>query len=529
MSIQAEKLTDEELEAFFAEGEYEDTEENRQLIKVLDEASKETVNLIIDKMMVVIDLVSGQPLYNYQKPFARRILESLILNDGELITALFSRQSGKSETVANTVAAVMIMFPVLAKVYPNLLGDFAKGVWVGAFAPVDEQADTLYGRIVSRLTGDGAIALMQDPDINDGIKAKGRTVTLKSGSLVRRQTCHPRATIEGRTYHLVLIDEAQGADDTMVDKSITPMMASTNGTMVMTGTPTFQKNVFYKTIQQNKAKQLERGKKQLHFEADYKMASKENARYALHCKKRMESMGFDSDEFKLAYRLIWILEAGMFTTSERILELADKSMSVQKAWFRSPVVVGIDPARKQDSTIVTVIWVDWDHPDEFGFYEHRILNWLDLGHIKNWETQYHRIVEFLRNYNVLKIAVDGAGVGDAVAERLQILMPHVQVEAMPSDRATQSKRWKHLYQLLERGKLIIPGQAKTRELRTWQRFKHELENLQLDYKGPYMLAEAPNESGAHDDYCDSLALGCILTTEDHEMPEVEVSHDIFSR
>lgn len=529
MNIHAEKLTDEELDAFFAEDDIEDTEENRQLIKVLDEASQETVEFIIDKMMVVIDLVSGQPLYKYQRPFARRILESLILNDGEIITALFSRQSGKSETVANTVAAVMIMFPVLAKVYPNLLGDYAKGVWVGAFAPVDEQAETLYQRIVSRLTGEGALTLMEDPDINDAIKGRGRTVTLKSGSLVRRQTCHPRATIEGRTYHLILIDEAQGADDTMVDKSITPMGASTNATMVMTGTPTFTKNVFYRTIQQNKTKQLGRGRKPLHFEADYKAASRENPRYALHVKKRINSMGFDSDEFKLAYRLIWILEAGMFTTSERIMELADTSMHIQKSWYRSPVVVGIDPARKQDSTIVTVVWVDWNNPDEFGFYEHRILNWLDLGHIKNWESQYHRITEFLSGYNILKIAVDAAGVGDAVAERLQILMPHVEVVPMPSDRATQSKRWKHLYQLLERGKLIIPGHAHARKLKTWQRFKHEMENLLIDYKGPYMLAEAPQETGAHDDYADSVSLACILTQEDNEMPEVEQTSDIFGR
>jgi hypothetical protein len=30
-----------------------------------------------------------------------------------------------------------------------------------------------------------------------------------------------------------------------------------------------------------------------------------------------------------------------------------------KAWHRTPVVVGIDPARVKDSTVVTVMWVDY--------------------------------------------------------------------------------------------------------------------------------------------------------------------------
>lgn len=512
------------------EDETEQEREDRLATEVvLDDVTQETVDYIVDKMMVVVEIIRGSPLYAYQKPFARRIIESMVINDGETITALFSRQSGKSETVASTVAAIMIMFPVLAKVFPNLLGDFSKGVWVGAFAPVDDQADTLFGRIVQRLTGEGAQELMSDPDIMDAITAKGRTVRLRSGSLVRRQTCHPRATIEGRTYHLILIDEAQGADDTMVDKSITPMGASTNATMVMTGTPTFHKNVFYRQIQQNKRNQLKRGARQNHFEADYKVASKENPKYAIHCRKQRLKMGEDSDEFKLAYRLIWLLDQGMFTTQERLTELGDVSMEIVKSWHRSPVVVGIDPARTQDSTVVTVVYVDWDNPDEYGIYDHRILNWLDLTGVTRWEEQYYQIVDFLARYNVLRIGVDSAGVGDAVAERLSLLMPHTEVVALPSDRASQSTRWKHLHQLIDRGRLTWPAHAKTRRLKVYKKFIQQMSDLQLSYKGQYMLAEAPNESGAHDDFCDSLALACVLTTEQHEIPVAQVADNPFYR
>ncbi|MDP9870336.1 MULTISPECIES: phage terminase large subunit family protein [Streptosporangium] len=529
MTIQATEyaeLTNDELEDLFDEETEEERAARAATEVVLDEFTQATVDEIVDKMLVVVDELSGHPLYRYQRPFSARIIESVIINDGATLTALFSRQSGKSETVANTIAAIMIMFPVLARVYPNLLGGFAEGVWVGAFAPVDEQADTLFGRIVSRLTSERAIELMNDPDIMDGVKAKGRTLTLNSGSLVRRQTCHPRATIEGRTYHLILIDECQGADDRMVDKSITPMGASTNATHIYTGTPTYTKNVFYRTIQQNKRDQTKRGARQDHFEADYRAAAKENPKYHIHCEKQKLKMGVDSDEFKLSYRLVWLLEAGMFTTSERLDELGDRSMQTVKAWYKSPVVVGIDPARKQDSTIVTVVWVDWDNPDEFGFFEHRVLNWLDLGGTTTWEAQYHRIVEFLSAYHVLSVGVDSGGVGDAVAERLKILMPHVEVVELGSQRPDQSTRWKHLQALMERGKVSWPAHAKTKKLRTYRRFIQEMSDLQLVYTGPYMLAEAPNEAGAHDDYCDSLAMACILTI-DHQMPEAEQSSSPF--
>src|SRR5690606_31555471 len=264
----------------------------------LDQFTQKFVNDLVKKTLVIVDELSGHPLYDYQRPFAARIIESLIINDGATITALFARQSGKSETVANVVAATMVLFPVLAKVYPDLMGKFREGLWVGAFAPTDEQADTLYGRIVSRLTSDRALEIMSDPDINDAIKAKGRTVTLRSGSLVRRQTAHPRALIEGRTYHLILLDEAQGADERVVNKSIARMGAATNATNFFTDTPSYENGVSYNQIQQNKRTQLKRGDMQNQFEAEYRAAGKANPNYKKFVASEKLRIGEDSEEFK---------------------------------------------------------------------------------------------------------------------------------------------------------------------------------------------------------------------------------------
>ena len=133
----------------------------------LDELSQQFVNKLIDKIMLFLKELVGHDLHPYQKPLARRIMESVIINDGEEITALASRQSGKSETVADTVVTLMILLPRLAKIYPELLGKFKDGLWVGLFAPTEGQAETLFGRAVTRLTSERAVEILNDVEIDD--------------------------------------------------------------------------------------------------------------------------------------------------------------------------------------------------------------------------------------------------------------------------------------------------------------------------------------------------------------------------
>jgi hypothetical protein len=495
----------------------------------VEEHTQEWLDGFVARVVTFTEHLVGHDFFDYQRQISARIVESLVLNDGERITILQARQSGKTEVIANTLAACMILLPRLAKAFPDTLGKFKNGVMVGAFAPVQDMSETIYGRIVDRLTSDRATELMLDPDIDDKVAAKGNVTKLKNcGSLVRRQTANPRAKIEGKSYHVVLLDEAQDADEFVVNKSIAPMLAFYNGTMVMTGTPGLFKGVFHKTIQQNKRRQTKRGSRQNHFEFNWKACARNNPNYGKFVRKEMLRLGEDSDEFQLAYNLRWLLDVGMFTTEAVLDELGDTSMEVVRGWSRTPVVVGIDPAKHQDSTVVTVCWVGWDRPDEFGLYDVRVLNWLELPTGMDWEEQYFRIVEFLQPYNVYKVGVDANGVGDAVAERLQRLMPRTEVVPLQSDQATQSVRWKHLMTLMERRMVGWPAHAKTRRLKTYKRFRQQMEDLEKVYKGPNMLAAAPDESDAHDDYPDSLAMAAVLTKEGWELPEVEVTNNPFT-
>ena len=494
---------------------------------VLDEFSQEFIDSLVAKCLVFTEELVGHPFFRYQRLVAARLIESVIIGDGETISFLCARQAGKTETVANVIAALMILLPRLAKLYPDLLDKFRNGLMVGVFAPTENQVETMYGRIVDRLTSERAVEIMLDPEIDDKPDGKGSVLKLtKSGSFVRMQTANPKAKVESKTYHVLVGDESQEIDEYMWNKSISPMGAFYNATSVMTGTPTTSKGVFYRTIQLNKRSETRRGARQCHFEFNWKHCARENPNYAKFVRKEMLRLGEDSDEFQMSYNLKWLLDRGMFTTSTRLDQLGDVSMKTIKSYFRTPVVVGIDPARAVDSTVVTVCFVNWSRTDEFGYFDHRILNWLEIQGT-DWEEQYFLVHRFLSNYSVAMIGIDGQGVGDAFASRMKALMPGTDIEAIPSDPATQTKRWLHLEQLFGRGLVSWPAHAETRRLRTWRRFRQQMEDLEKVYKGKYVLAEAPNERDAHDDYADSLALATILT-KDFTMPQVEVTESPFT-
>lgn len=766
-------ILDEEL----AEEEYEE----------LDETSAEFIDSLVQRLIVFTEQFCDVEFFPYQIPIAYRFIESIVIGDGEELTLIATRQSGKSEVVSNVLASMMVILPRLAPVYPLWLGKFSKGFWCGVFAPVEEQADTIFGRIVNKLTSEHALNFLLDPEIGDkattgGSRGKGKVITLKQcGSLCRMQTCNPKAKIESKTYHFVVVDEAQGADEVMVTKSIKPMLAFNNGTIVLTGTATREKCYFYKMTQYNKRRDTNarRGHRQSHFEYDHKIASKYNKNYAKFIAKEKLRLGEDSDEFLMSYcsvvdtpilmadltyipagkvtpgmklvgfdeerpgkgahrrfkeatvlaseeltmdccevqlsdgttvtctpdhrwlvltagrrtewkrtdellptdtlhrvsptwvdqersyevgylaaafdgegclvtvdgvtkgisfaqrdnamltevqrcldvlgfqykvydgdknndvftlhlrggraermrflgtvrpvRLLakftpellgtlgrhdlngdiehpkvvgvahvgprqvmaikttaktyiadglashncnkWILEKGMFLTEERLESLYDQSMGWVRQWWRTSIVAGIDVARSNDSTVVCAVWVDWDHPDGFGFYEHRVLNWLEINNVE-WESQYFQIIDFLRNYDILRVGVDSQGVGGAVSERLQILMPSIEVIPVSSDSRNQNDRWVHLTELIQREQILFPGHSKARRTKTWKKFHQQMSDLEKTYRGPHLLAAAPNERGAFDDYPDALAIACYMTKMD-TMPTVQVFNNPF--
>lgn len=491
---------------------------------------------LVEKIVKYCEVQAGIDLHPYQREFAKAIVWSLVTNAGEEITALFSRQSGKTETVAVILGGCMVILPTLAKAMPDLyeIGMFKDGLMVGLFAPSNEQSFTAFSRIRERIRSKNAQMIMNDVEIdtyleNDG---KGNPMMLSNGSFVRMQTAAKQANIESKSYHVVLIDEAQDCDNTKVKKSIHPMLAAYNGTIIKIGTSNTKRSDFYDAIRRNIRNEQRHGARKTHFQFDYKVVSKYNPKYKTFVEKEIKRLGYDSDEFRMAYRLHFILERGMFITQDELEEkVYDPKLKHADSEMEYDCVVGIDVAKGGDSTVVTVLRVDYnnmvvneDTGEEYPTKE--LVNWLEFNG-ENHEAQFHQITDWLSQFRVSCIYIDSTGMGDPVADRFEAYYSgQAQVEGYRFTRPSKSVMWKFLYQEINAGRLKVPSHPRTQRLRAWKKFNSQMLDLEKDYIGQYMVCQHPNEKGAHDDFCDSLGLAC-LASQAEALPEIQVSDNFL--
>lgn len=271
------------------------------------EAGKISTTILVTKIFDFCELYSGKILFPYQEQFGKRVIRAVLENDGDEITALFARQSGKSETISDIVGGLMIILPQLANL-PMFAGDvrfemFKDGLWVGIFAPTKRQASITYDRIKSRIQSKSACVVLQDPEFNlTFTTSNGQTVALSNGSFATAISASDGSNIEGESFKLIICEECQDISNYKIRKSIHPMGAAYNANIVKIGTATTFKGDFYDAIQRNK-KDYESGLIAIknHFEYNWEVAAKYNSKYAKYIEKEKKHLGEKSDEFRMSY------------------------------------------------------------------------------------------------------------------------------------------------------------------------------------------------------------------------------------
>ena len=488
---------------------------------------------------------TGVELYPYQEEFARRICQSIILEDGEEITALFARQSGKTESVSVVVVGLSVILPTLARTEglkeDDRINKYKGGLWTGIFAPNYELAGVMHSRMSTRMSSDSMMRVLEDPDLGIELQGGRKVLRLPNGSYVDANSAGPQANIEGKTYHLIICEETQDISNYKIRKSIHPMGASTNATMIKIGTPNQQKNEFFDACDRNRKKTATLGVDDLptHFQYDYEYPARYNPRYSAYIEREIERLGYDSDEFRMSYRLHWMLERGHFIAPEIFDECGVKKTHNLKAKKKGKrisfklnenhyyndktcdnMIASVDIGRSNDSTVVTVAKVWWDNPIMFAGedrYHTHIVNWLEIEG-DDHETQYPQILQFLSNYNIGSIIVDATGRGDPIFDRLKADLYAEDITVVPFIFSQRSKHegYTILYQEIKTQRLTYPAGEFARKNKRWQRFVRQMYELQKDWKGKYMDVKAPTggkrggRSEGHDDYSDSLMLLCYL-------------------
>ena len=493
-------------------------------------STTELVNMIYN----FCEIYSGKVMYAYQTQFSKRIIRSVLENDGAEITALFSRQSGKTETIAITVGGLMIILPEMAKM-PMFADDqrlsmFKDGFWVGIFAPSQRQAQITYGRMKSRLQCKESVAVLEDPDFRlEFTTSNGQTVALSNGSFCTAISASDGSNIEGESFKFIICEECQDISNYKIRKSIHPMGAAYNATICKIGTATTFKGDFYEAINRNK-KEYQEGKIRIrnHFEYNYKVVMKYNPKYAKYIEREKRSLGEQSDEFRMSYNLEWIISRGMFVSIDKLEKTCgDKFLNRVESDYVATHVAGIDVGggsaknkNEADSTIITIVEVDWNNPvlmesstdEETGedivylAYNTYIKDWKEIKpeEAEDYEVQYQMIMEYLKNFNVAKIVIDAT----REASLGQRIRANVRSEVILFTFSTVSKSeiYKHLQTEISTGRARFPMGEETQNSVEYKKFIQQLGDLQKGYSGSNLVVSHPQERGAHDDYPDSWAL-----------------------
>lgn len=494
--------------------------------KLVDMLSKKvsagnfTTNELVNVVYNFCEVYCGVTMFPYQKQYSKRIIKSVLENDAAELTALFARQMGKTEVVANTVGGLMIMLPKLANM-PMFAGDkrlemFKTGLWVGIFAPSLRQATTAYNRLKARLQSKSAMAILADKDFNlEFNTSNGQTVSLNNGSFVTCFSASPKSNIEGESFKLIICEECQDISDFKLKKSISPMGAAYNATMIKIGTATTFKGDFYEAIQRNIRNYNEKVIPiKDHYEYDYKVGIKYNPKYEKYIEKEKQKLGEFSDEFQMSYALKWILQRGMFIEISKFIDNnCDPSLPYVLQDKSKTHVVGIDLAKGDDSTVVAVVEVDWSSPavyeenttedgedTVFQAFDTKLKCWFEIFG-DDYNEQYYEILDILAEFNVAKVVID-ATKESSMADRLKA---NLRAEVVPYVFSSKSKSdlYKHFDGEIKAKRFLVPRAEETRE---YQLFLQQMSDLQKSYKGAYMVVAHPAVRGAHDDYPDATAL-----------------------
>lgn len=489
---------------------------------------------LVDRIYNFCEVYSGRVMYKYQTQFSKRIIRSVLENDGAEITALFARQSGKTETIAITVGGLMIILPQLANM-PMFADDprltmFKDGLWVGIFAPSQRQAQITYRRMKARIQCKESMAILEDPDFRlEFSTSNGQTVALTNGSFVTAISASDGSNIEGESFKFIICEECQDISNYKIRKSIHPMGAAYNATICKIGTATTFKGDFYEAIQRNKKDfEEKRIKIRNHFEYNYKVVQKYNPKYAKYIEREKRSLGEQSDEFRMSYNLEWIISRGMFVDIDKFEEdCGDVFLDRVGRDLVANHVGGIDVGggsdkkrKDSDSTVVTIVEVDWKNPvlmessyneetqeeEIYLAYNSYIKDWLEIAPeiAEDYEEQYHIIMDYLKNFKISKLVIDATR-ESSLGQRIRANVKY-DVELFVFSTKSKSDLYKNLDKEINSGRARFPRSPETIETREYKKFTQQIADLEKGYSGSNLVVSHPPERGAHDDYPDSWAL-----------------------
>ncbi|GIW22565.1 MAG: hypothetical protein KatS3mg068_1572 [Candidatus Sericytochromatia bacterium] len=475
-------------------------------------------DIIVDFLVASSEILSGMELFEHQKIFIRRIFRSIVLREGADIVGLWSRQSGKTQTVSVAIATLCIIMPKLARIFKELK-DYERGFFAGIFAPTEKQAKISYNRVKSIVKSEYCKKFMENPAINVNFLKEG--LKWDNGSIVFYGSAKMSSNIEGDTGHLIYIDEAQDIDEEVFSYKINPMRAFTNGTLVLTGLPSTNK--FFKT-KYNEAKinsSFLPDDRKLLFEFDYRFVCRFNKYYEAFVNNQLKKEGGDSLFFRRNFLLDWdtFKSLGKSFDIEFFINKCCKSYLDFNDYTNGYLVAGLDLAYTGVSVLTIGEIVETDRKQGDFLVKEFILKILDIFKFEKLSTidLQEQVYLLLSRYDKKHIfTFDNTGGGQYFVETFKNiyrdLSPHIR--ALNFNKHSKSLLTSLFNDLVNQGKIYFPSSNKARAKESWKLFMKQLSSVELVESDVGIYFNSKNKYMFPDDFLDSFLL-CLNSYYDY--------------
>lgn len=394
-------------------------------------------------------LYPARRLRGYQLPFAKAVVESVLAGGGQEFAAVFSRQSGKDEALAQLCAFLLSRYRMRG------------GSIVVALPSLRPQGLIARDRLLERL---------RTPLTARGLRVREGAIVELGRASVRFLSAAPSANSRGNTASLLLVaNEAQDIEPDVWDAVFAPMAASANATTLFLGTVWTSDTLLARQMRLLRERERHDGRQRL-FLVPWRTVAEELPVYGDYVRRQMAQLGEHHPFIRTEYELEELDGDGRLFPPQLLAGLRGDFPALTRPAADDPpgsayaltvdvageLEEGVEgelvrrAAPRKDSTAVCVVRVT---PAVAGQPRYEVVArylWTGTRH----SVLHNRIVSLARDvWKAQRVVVDATGVGAGLASFLRATLGERTVQPFIFSAQSKSRLAWDLLGLLEVGRL----------------------------------------------------------------------------
>jgi len=446
---------------------------------------KEVVQRLYDDPVYFAEVFMKWKPFVYQK--------ALLRCKKRRIVAVWGRQSGKTTTICVKV----IHYTFTRRNVTVLI--VSKGL---------RQSLIMFSAISNFILG--------NPYLRQSVIRHTRTqIFLKNGSRILALPCsQDGANLRGHTCNIAIIDEAAFVNEIVINQVIFPMLATTNGTMVMISTPWGRQHIFYRSFT-NPRYWTQRVKSE-----ECPLISEE------FLKEQRDAIG--ELRYQLEYEAQFIEDQNAFFPQDLIRRCVtlwddnkhrmytDTQIQAATAPYAGSYFLGLDIGKRIDHSVLAIFKRE-NYTLRIDQKNVHLNNVNRLVYLKQYplrtaimKTVVKDAIRLNKTFKFEAGCIDETQVGQAVVEEINDIVPTVQGVWLSAQKKQEVMMW--FYTQMEQDKVALPfNKALISQMNEQMYYYgHVKEKIDQVEKG-VMLFKHPE--GRHDDQLWACALGVFATKE----------------